>query len=62
MLAISDDAQGVRSERFPCAQCGDALVAPQWSEHVSEHCVRHLWSCDECGYEFETSIYFRRTG
>jgi ribosomal protein L37AE/L43A len=43
----------------PCAQCGDALVAPEWSEHVSERCVRHLWSCEACGYEFETSIYLR---
>jgi len=41
----------------PCAQCGDALVAPDWSEHVNERCVRHLWSCEACGYQFETSIY-----
>ena len=41
------------------AQCGDALVAPEWSEHVNERCVRHLWSCEACGYEFETSIYLR---
>jgi ribosomal protein L37AE/L43A len=47
------------SSLVPCAQCGDALVAPEWSEHVSERCVRHLWSCEACGYEFETSIYLR---
>ena len=41
----------------PCAQCGDALVAPDWSEHVNERCVRHLWSCEACGYRFETAIY-----
>src|SRR5215831_4223678 len=41
----------------PCAQCGDALLAPEWSEHVSERCVRHLWTCETCGYEFETTVY-----
>jgi ribosomal protein L37AE/L43A len=41
----------------PCAQCGQALIAPTWSEHVSERCVRHVWSCEACGYEFETAVY-----
>src|SRR6266496_231253 len=39
----------------PCAQCGDALLAPEWSEHVNERCVRHLWTCETCGYQFETT-------
>jgi hypothetical protein len=26
-----------------CAPCGDVLVAPKCSEHVSERSVRHLW-------------------
>jgi len=29
------------------------------AEHVSERCVRHVWSCEACGYEFETSVYLR---
>src|SRR6266496_4094254 len=41
----------------PCAQCGDALLAPEWSEHVNERCVRHLWTCETCGYQFETTVY-----
>lgn len=41
----------------PCAQCGDSLVGPEWSEHVSERCVRHFWSCDACGYQFETTVF-----
>ena len=41
-----------------CAQCGDTLFAPAWSEYVKERCVRHLWSCDACGYSFETTVYF----
>lgn len=40
-----------------CAQCGARMVAALWSEHVSERCVRNLWSCDECGYQFETHVY-----
>jgi ribosomal protein L37AE/L43A len=41
-----------------CAQCGVKIVAPEWSEHVSDRCVRHLWSCEACGYQFETSVFF----
>jgi len=41
----------------PWAQCGDALLAPVWSERVNERCVRHLWSCETCGYQFETTVY-----
>ena len=40
-----------------CAQCGDSLLAPEWSEHVSHRCVRHLWACEHCGYQFETLVY-----
>ena len=47
------------SSRLSCAQYGDALIAPEWSEHVSDRCVRHLWSCDSCGYEFETAVHLR---
>jgi hypothetical protein len=44
-----------------CAQCGDPLVAPERSEHVNERCVRHLWSCEACGYEFETAVYLEES-
>jgi len=46
-------------ELTPCAQCGEAIVAPTWSEHVNERCARHLWECDACGYAFETAVYFQ---
>lgn len=42
----------------PCAQCGDTLFAPEWSEYLDERHVRHLWSCDGCGYEFETEVCY----
>jgi ribosomal protein L37AE/L43A len=44
----------------PCAQCGDTLFAPEWSEYLDERHVRHLWSCDHCGYEFETEVSYPR--
>lgn len=40
-----------------CVQCGANMIAPTWSEHLSEHCVRNLWSCEACGYKFEETIY-----
>jgi len=41
----------------PCAQCGERLLAPEWSEHVNERCVRHVWACESCGYQFETMVF-----
>ena len=41
-----------------CPQCSEWLLAPDWSEYLSEHCVRHTWSCEACGYEFETAVFF----
>ena len=40
-----------------CAQCGAHIVAPEWSEHLSETRVRNVWSCEACGYRFEDTIY-----
>jgi hypothetical protein len=40
-----------------CAQCGEALFAPSWSEDLGEERVRYLWNCDVCGYQFETTVY-----
>jgi rubredoxin len=41
-----------------CPQCNASLMAPNWSEHLSERCVRHMWSCEVCDYEFETAVFF----
>lgn len=41
-----------------CAQCGAALIAPIWAEHLNDRHVRNLWTCEACGYQFETSVYF----
>jgi ribosomal protein L37AE/L43A len=40
-----------------CAQCGAHIIAPQWSEHRAEHCIRNVWCCEACGYQFEDTVY-----
>ena len=40
-----------------CAQCGALIVAPEWSEYLSERRVRHLWSCEDCEYQFESTVH-----
>jgi ribosomal protein L37AE/L43A len=40
-----------------CAQCGAAIVAPEWSECLSDHRVRNVWSCEACSYQFEDTVY-----
>jgi ribosomal protein L37AE/L43A len=42
----------------PCAQCGEALFAPEWSEHFDDRRIRHVWSCDRCDYQFETLVSY----
>ena len=52
--------QGGHVKKVPfkeCVQCGANMIAPTWSEHLSEHCVRNVWSCEACGYQFEDTIY-----
>jgi len=43
-----------------CAQCRADIIAPEWSEHLSDHCIRHVWSCEACGYRFEDTVYLSR--
>ncbi len=38
-----------------CAKCGEMLIAPDWSEFVSERLVVNLWSCTKCDDRFETT-------
>jgi ribosomal protein S27AE len=41
-----------------CAQCGEAIFMPEWSEWLNPGCARHLWQCEACGYSFETTVRF----
>jgi hypothetical protein len=38
-----------------CEKCGDTLIAPEWSEYVSEHEVVNILSCTTCDFQFETT-------
>jgi hypothetical protein len=42
-----------------CAQCFKRIYMPDWSEYLDDTHVRHLWSCEACGYSFETLVVFR---
>jgi ribosomal protein L37AE/L43A len=37
-----------------CEGCGEELIAPEWSEYVSEQLVINIWSCPSCSNQFET--------
>ncbi len=44
----------------PCRATGHLALnaaAPIWSEHVDHRCVRHVWSCEACGYVFRATVY-----
>jgi hypothetical protein len=48
-----------RHLRLPkCPQCGDMLLAPLMSEHVTASHVRNHWACEECGHTFRKSHKF----
>ena len=51
MEVVSTDSY---SYGIACVRCNYTLIAPNWSEYVSEHQVRHSWSCENCGHQFET--------
>jgi len=42
-----------------CSECNDLMVAPEWSAYVSNHEVRHVWFCENCGHEIEMIVDFR---
>ena len=41
-----------------CPNCSAYIIAAVWSERVSDRCVRSVWSCEVCGFEFETAATF----
>ena len=58
-LKPHDRVRSFRSRpQLECAQCGDPLFIPDWSEHVDSSRIRHLWRCEACGYAFESTVYF----
>lgn len=41
----------------PCAQCGQPIERPIWSERGSDR-MSFVWSCQDCGYQFTTIAIF----
>ncbi|MBV9555458.1 MAG: hypothetical protein JO254_00115 [Pseudolabrys sp.] len=41
-----------------CAQCGEAIYVAEWSEYLDANRARHLWHCEKCGTDFETTVRF----
>jgi hypothetical protein len=59
MEVSRDIARFARSRPvIECAQCGERIYIPEWSECVDGCRVRHLWRCEACGTSFETSVRF----
>jgi hypothetical protein len=59
MELLRDSAKIARARPVvECAQCGERLFVPEWSEFVDARRVRHLWQCESCDYAFETTVRF----
>ncbi len=53
----------VRAFSLPsCPKCNDTPCGPVVSQHVSHELIRYLWSCEACGYEFDTRVEFGSGG
>jgi RNase P subunit RPR2 len=42
-----------------CPRCGSILLMAEESRFNIRGRIDHVWSCDECGNEFATSIQLR---
>jgi hypothetical protein len=54
----TENPQNHRQPRNHCAQCGETIFLPEWSEYLDQHHVLYLWQCEACGYNFETLVVF----
>ena len=39
-----------------CTECKELVIAPNRLRYVDRNEVRHLWTCEDCGHEIETSV------
>jgi len=46
--------------RPKCPCCGSILLIAEESRFDAQGRIDHDWSCDDCGYEFATSIRLGR--
>jgi hypothetical protein len=38
-----------------CIRCSETLISPSCSEYITKNHIRHSWSCEACGAQFDTS-------
>ncbi len=38
-----------------CHRCELPLLAPEWSECLSDKTTAHMWHCPMCGHDFATA-------
>ena len=43
-----------------CAQCGDIIFLPEWSEYLDRHRVRHLWAARRAATSLRPSSLSRK--
>ena len=41
----------------PCAQCGEPIAAPDWTENGPRR-IAYLWHCNACDYKFEAVAFY----
>src|SRR5271166_2773929 len=59
-LQYAANSRLITYDKNICPQCSAWLLAPDWSEHFNERCVRHSWSCDACGHGSRPPWFFRK--
>jgi len=52
-VRIMPYGSGFLLNKHPCAQCGQPIASPLWSERERNR-VSFLWSCHACDYQFVT--------
>jgi hypothetical protein len=43
-------------QRPRCPQCAEAMFAATATSYFGGGHIRHSWSCEACGHEFETAV------
>jgi transposase-like protein len=56
-FACNTEVAASRSFGRPkCPRCGSVLLIAEESAFNVKGRIRHAWTCDDCAYEFTTSI------
>jgi hypothetical protein len=56
LYLVRPKIDSAESQRPNCPHCGNQLLVAEQSRFNLVGRIDHLWACDDCGSEFETSI------